>query len=72
MDYLNILLAALDSLSGPSWLFKFGWSFLISQASDGLHVLIISKQLYMLLQLVQNAQWSICLNTALLVGVNVL
>ena len=33
MDYLNILIVTLDPLSGPCWLFKFGWSFLISKAS---------------------------------------
>ena len=32
MDYLNILIVTLDPLSGPSWFFKFGWSFLISKA----------------------------------------
>ena len=51
MDYLNILIVTLDPLSGPSWLSKFGWSFLTSRASEDnkslyeLHVLIISKQL---------------------------
>ena len=34
MDYLNMLIVTLDYLSGPSWLRKFGWSFLISEASE--------------------------------------
>ena len=51
MDLLNILIVTLDPLSGTSWLFKFGWSYLISRASEDnkskyeLHVLTISKQL---------------------------
>ena len=33
MDYLKILINTLEPLSGPSWLFKFGWNFLINKAS---------------------------------------
>ena len=33
MDYLSLLIVVLDPLSGPSWLFKFSWGFLINKAS---------------------------------------